>query len=906
MTFKKKHLWALVASASLALAGCGDKSSDSDSSGSDGSTEPNRVSLTGLAVKGVMAGATITVSSLDGSTTYSTTTTGSDGTYSLAGMNLPLNTALLVTMTTNANTMLTCDSAVGCTDAASTEWAFGDDYAFNDPNFRMTAVLAPMSAVNAELTLMVTPVTNMAAERVLQTGVSSADDIAAVNTATANLLGLDGVDIATARPSDITDTSAASDDLASQRYGALVAGFATLAASSDTSITDVINSVSDDYAEDGGLYANSSSDDVIDLADLFSGAAESATEADLLVAASEYSAETVIAASAAEDTWVEATAETTTKATTQSEAVDKAVVLLESLNEWSSAIQDADQQLNALAAEYGSSLSDMASLFDDESQALRGVRELLVEQDGDTVTPGVLFQATDISARLITMAGYVLAHSEVLDENGMVSAADLINDGVDLDIAEWITTDGEIIGDVEMTFSEDEGFSVTGYNGEGVEIVSGSFVMGVPTEGDFQNPLAYQISDLVMTDEIMTFTSEGTAIFDFVSADAQQAFLDATSDTDLEVSLASISGITFYLDSMLIGAESDESVSNFSPATAILSTELAMIQDTKGQMAAEASVAINVSSADGDSVAGVVSFEATGLLTETGSENFYVQEIEAESLEIGFAGSALVTSSAGDRATFIGTATLAGSDPLGSIAALAGGDDISSLGGGVVLHGSLVGHKAASSSGAGASDLAFSGTMLMGASEQDEDTGLSDSRIVVLSGTFDASYSGIDMVGLDLTASAIQGYDMDTGDYISSMSLDLDASTYGYEDGSIHMAMGRVGDIDMGNEVRLSYGGAVIVLNYSPSAELASAEDNQLLISDGSSIMTITATCADESIDADIGSCDGDMTYGGNIVTDGFDVGTLEERDGLPVFVFDNGSEYTLVLTPSFMISANP
>jgi hypothetical protein len=902
MTFKQKHIWALVASASLALAGCGSGSSDSGSS-SSGSTEPNRVSLTGLAVKGVMANATITVSSLDGSTTYDTTTTGADGTYSLADMNLPLNTALLVTMTTNANTMLTCDSAVGCTDAASTEWEFGEDYAFNDPDFRMTAVLAPMSTINAELTLMVTPVTNMAAERVLQTGVSSADDIAAVNTATANLLGLDGVDIATARPSDITDTGAAADDLASQRYGALVAGFATLAASSDKSITDVINSVSDDYAEDGGLYANSSSDDVIDLADLFSSAAESATEADLLVAASEYSAETVIAASAAEDTWVEATAETTSKATTQSEAVDKAVALLENLNDWSSAVEDAGQQLTALATEYGSSLSDMTSLFDDESQALRGVRELLVEQDGDTATPGVLFQATDISARLITMAGYVLAHSEVLDENGMVSAADLINDGVNLDIADWITTDGEIIGDVEMTFSEDEGFSVTGYNGEGVEIVSGSFVMGVPTEGDYQNPLAYQISNLVMTDDTMTFTSDGTAVFEFVSAEAQQAFQSATTDGDLEVSLASISDITFYLDSQLTGAESDASVSNFSMATATLSTELAMTQDAEGQMAAEASVIIDVSSADGDSVTGVVSFAASGLLTESGSETFYTQDIAPESLEISFAGSALVSTSAGDSAAFIGTAGLAGSDPLGNIAALAGGY-IGGIDGGVVLHGSLVGHKAARSSGAGASDLAFSGTMLMGASEYDEDTGLEDSVVMVLSGTFDARYAGIDMVGLDMTASTIQGYD--SGDYFSSMSLDLDASTYGYKDGSIHMVSSSYGDDDLGGEVRLSYGGAVVVLNFDKASGLASAEDNQLLISDGSTIMTITASCAEETVDADIGTCDGDMKYGGNIVTDGFDVGTLEERDGLPVFVFDNGSEYTLVVTPSFMVSANP
>jgi hypothetical protein len=40
----------------------------------------------------------------------------------------------------------------------------------------------------------------------------------------------------------------------------------------------------------------------------------------------------------------------------------------------------------------------------------------------------------------------------------------------------------------------------------------------------------------------------------------------------------------------------------------------------------------------------------------------------------------------------------------------------------------------------------------------------------------------------------------------------------------------------------------------------------------------------------------------GDIFVGGFKVADLEDRDGLPVFRFDDGSGYDLILTPNFIV----
>ncbi|MCY0964992.1 hypothetical protein [Parathalassolituus penaei] len=940
MKFEKKYLWTLIASTSLVLAACGSNGKDSGSSTDNngggnnnggGSTEtPNRVSLTGLAVKGVMANATITVSSLDGSTTYDTTTTGSDGTYSLADMDLPLNTALLVTMTTNANTMLTCDSADGCTDSNSNQHAFGVSYSFNDPDFKMTAVLAPMTAENASLTLMVTPVTHMAAERVMQTGATTTEAITAVNVATANLLGLNGVDIATAIPADITQSDSAEASSASQKYGALVAGFASAAASTGKSITEVVSSVADSYADQGGMVANSSDDSTVDLSTLFTGAASSAAAANLTATESLYLVEAEEAESAEEDQWIEADANEEAVASTQAEAVTNAVALLESLNDWSDAMNAAGDDLTAFADEHANQLNTLMPAFDDQSQVLRGVRELLIsdetyplcEYDWNTdtevcsgsvtvPTPGDLLLSTQFLGGLISMIGYVNVHSEVLQPTNTadeytVSAMDLIDAGVNLDeLTGFLTNaDGDLEGDLVLTIN-DAGISISGWNGTGATIDSGTFVSGFPTEGELiDSALVYDIQGLSITGaDGETFNSDGRVIFNFNSETERDNFLSASTDSTLEASLASMNVVTLTLDSSVDGIV-DDTVDGFVQQTGVLSSNIVLTRDDAGAVVAAATVEISVkptdSTASDEVVSGTLTFSATGTHTETGSaDTFYIQSFVADSMSLSFSGEVQVENSDGAKASFDGLAVFGVDNTDGSA--------------GLLLNGTAyVASDYPQADGSSVpGELSFTGTIQLGAEASDtldgttflqESTSYNLTSMVVNGQLVATYYGAVEALNLDLTAAVVR----DLEDGSTAIVANLDASAYGYEDGTITIAAEETADENITGGLVFSYGNQAITLSLDSLSGLGDVAGNNLMVTDGVTSMMITATCASATIDSSIGTCaDSNVEYAGSIYSAGFEVGTVEERDGLPVFVFNDGSSYNLVVTPSFLISAN-
>ncbi|MDO6749868.1 hypothetical protein, partial [Gilvimarinus sp. 1_MG-2023] len=59
-----------------------------------------------------------------------------------------------------------------------------------------------------------------------------------------------------------------------------------------------------------------------------------------------------------------------------------------------------------------------------------------------------------------------------------------------------------------------------------------------------------------------------------------------------------------------------------------------------------------------------------------------------------------------------------------------------------------------------------------------------------------------------------------------------------------------------------------------------------LTISNGDVTMVIAATCASGDVtDMGIAACDEDLEFAGNITSGGYEVGTLEIRSGLPVFI---------------------
>mgnify|MGYP003384943758 FL=1 len=271
LNFKKLALAVMISSA---LVGCNSSGGSSNDGGSnDPEKKEQQVTITGVAVKGLLKNATVKAYALADMTELAEVMTGDDGAYSLP--KLSHQGAILVELTTNENTMTVCDSATGCAG----EVAFGTSYAFNDSDFKLTSVL-PSASKAENQKLMVTPVTHLAAQRVLESKTTKPSEIQGYVDATAKLLGLEGSDINTLVPVDITNpTAVAAASKESQVYGALVGAIATIAKSSNKSLASVLETLSDDYSADGGLVGNSSDSTKITLDKIFESAGEVAKAA---------------------------------------------------------------------------------------------------------------------------------------------------------------------------------------------------------------------------------------------------------------------------------------------------------------------------------------------------------------------------------------------------------------------------------------------------------------------------------------------------------------------------------------------------------------------------------------------------------------------------------------------------
>ncbi|MCY0964993.1 hypothetical protein [Parathalassolituus penaei] len=667
MNTRKNYLWAVIASTSLAMAACGgggSKSDDNNSGGNNGGTTVNRVSLTGLAVKGVMAGADIKVTSLDGQTSYGTTTTSSDGTYSLAAMDIPLNTPVLVTMTTNASTLLTCDAAAGCMDG-DTLMAFGQKYTYHDPDFKMTALLAGVSTETASASLMVTPLTNMAAERAQQEGKTSSSDIAAINRATATLLGLDNVDIATVVPADITNSSAVSSSNNAQRYGAVVAAIANVATNKGQSLSTVVSELAASYARQGGLVANSSDEAEVDLEDIFGGAADSAASANLSAIAVEYSLEEQTASNSAEDELVAADegspdSGTLTEEEQKALAVTNAVALLQDLNNWHNDLKDvsADPLVNTLNSE-GDELAALVETIATNSELATTVQNLLLDTEeyeycdewgwddnaGDyicsvptTVTmtvPGPVVQGTELLVQLVSLApavlGYVLA-SEGEDASGSfdmtledVGVPDELMDefedgGANLTISATLVS-GQIVA-----------MSMTGASSYAT-ITSLAVALSEPASGD---RLVASLSNVNISaiegDKHMTGSGSISLIFD--SADSLAAFKADDSAADGLVSMV------MDLNTEAMADDGLDSVAN-------LDLHMEVTPDaSSGTATMQMSAGLSAGNSSNDSMAGTLMMSA--------SSNDWLVFENLSQTEMSFEG-ALTIASAEGSASFEGT-----------------------------------------------------------------------------------------------------------------------------------------------------------------------------------------------------------------------------------------------------------
>ncbi|WP_028291973.1 hypothetical protein [Oceanobacter kriegii] len=668
----------LVLAIALGLTACGGGSSsssnDSGSEGGDGET--TQVSLTGLAVKGILVNATVRATSLDGSTEYGITTTNAEGRYSLEGMtNIPANAPIKVTMTTNSATQVKCDSATGCTWNGNS-YTFGQFYPYNNTDFELTAVLPSFGSDTAK-SLMVTPVTHLAAKRIESAGYTSSSQVASANNATATLLGLDNIDITNSVPADITESTAGAASAEEQLYGAIVASIATIASGRNQDVATVIEALADDYANDGGLTANSSSDDVIDLEEIFESAeetvevAETTTGSDLGATQAVLEQEATEAEAEEPDTETVVVVDEDDEEMTQALAAEQAIDLLLELNEWEAALNnDSVQTLGDAFVDQAEALEVLAPTFEEQSDLIRGFNELVISSEVETecwtteeyndttgsyetveyceeyeeTRQGILFDATNLMLESVALASKVQNNHDELVNNQLVtmnddgayefyvtSVWDMNGDGY---IDEGTTTEGsikdmitaddgteEILGDFMITYTVDDSGLIDSANFMGTSNVDSEEPDLHISGGNLLLTLTAEDGGETAIDYALTsyqISSSDGLVFSG-GASANMAFTDqASRDVFLsnmagDVSLADTVSISAGLNGTLTGVASDTTDADFSQATAMIDSELLVTRVAdSGATSITMAVNVDVTNSTEDYIKGEFAAELTG------------------------------------------------------------------------------------------------------------------------------------------------------------------------------------------------------------------------------------------------------------------------------------------------------
>lgn len=218
---------------SLGLIACGSSdvsSSDTvggnDVSSSDTSDASSSDTVGGIASKGILNGATITVAELVGTQWIDrgTATTASDGSY-LATLADYTDGPVRVKVTSTSDTKMKCDAPSGCVAADGSAIVFGADVAIGR-GVTLEAIL-PSKSADAHIT----PLTHLAAGRIVNTtGAIDSDSIRSVHLQVASSFGLPA--ILGVKPVDASsDASSASAD--EQQMALTVASVAEMMSSYD-------------------------------------------------------------------------------------------------------------------------------------------------------------------------------------------------------------------------------------------------------------------------------------------------------------------------------------------------------------------------------------------------------------------------------------------------------------------------------------------------------------------------------------------------------------------------------------------------------------------------------------------------------------------------------------------------
>jgi hypothetical protein len=141
-----------------------------------------------------------------------------------------------------------------------------------------------------------------------------------------------------------------------------------------------------------------------------------------------------------------------------------------------------------------------------------------------------------------------------------------------------------------------------------------------------------------------------------------------------------------------------------------------------------------------------------------------------------------------------------------------------------------------------------------------------------------------------------------------NITASIKADLTGLPDAEVSLFIDRLGKDDSKGTVKFINGTRVVELNFNSEEAFNNGTMNHLIIRNADAEMKVVVTCATDKNDAgqhdndNITACADGINMQGDIFVDDTKVADLEDRNGLPVFTFSDGSGYDLVITPNFIV----
>jgi len=124
------------------------------------------------------------------------------------------------------------------------------------------------------------------------------------------------------------------------------------------------------------------------------------------------------------------------------------------------------------------------------------------------------------------------------------------------------------------------------------------------------------------------------------------------------------------------------------------------------------------------------------------------------------------------------------------------------------------------------------------------------------------------------------------------------------ENSEILVFIDRLGLEDAKANAKLKYGDRSIKVHLNSENGFKNKIENNIKIANQDVEITVTADCIkNEDIDGfNIESCSNGSNFKGQVAVNDIKVADLEDRNGIPVFKFESGKNYNLIVTPNFLV----